>query len=259
MQKISIVYITLNAEKYLLESLNQTKKLTNDILIVDSGSTDDTVKIAHSTGARVITQDWLGFALQKQFAIDNALYDSVLFLDADEILTDDAISAVKEHLPMLSSGEVSALSFRRKNYFQGKWICHGSWWPDRVTRLVNRQSGHIKQVAVHESWEASGKTISLDVDLIHHSYRSYSELIQKADRYSSLAAEQLLKDGKSYSNWAPLVHGVAAFFRLFVLKRGFKDGIEGAAIAMTSGLASFMKYAKLQELKLNSDRNKDLT
>lgn len=256
MQKLSIVYITLNAEKYLPESLNQAKKLTSDVLIVDSGSTDNTLKIADSAGVRIIKQDWLGFAAQKQFAIDHALHDRVLFLDADEILSDGAIIAVKEHLPVLSSGKASALSFRRKNYFQGKWICHGSWWPDRVTRLVNRQAGHIKQVAVHESWETSGNTIDLDVDLIHHSYKSYSELIQKADRYSSLAAEQLLKEGKSCSNWAPFGHGMAAFIRLFILKRGFKDGIEGAAIAMTSGLASFMKYAKLRELRLTTDKEK---
>lgn len=256
MQNLSIVYITLNAEAYLADSLSQAKKLTSNLLIVDSGSTDNTFNIANSFDAQIIQQDWLGFAAQKQFAIDHAGSDIVLFLDADEVLTDHAITVIQESLAALISGETSAISLRRKNYFQGKWIRYGSWWPDRVTRLVNRNSGHIKQVEVHESWESTGKTINLDIDLIHHSYQSYSHLIQKADRYSSLAAKQLLKDGKTYSKWSPLMHGIAAFIRLFILKRGYKDGIEGAAIAITSGLASFMKYAKLKELELRIDNDK---
>ena len=247
--QLSIVYITLNAEQYLEESLTQSKQLSSDILIVDSGSTDRTLNIAADAGIHIIQQDWLGFAAQKQLAIDSAKNDWVLFLDADEILSSDAISEIQTRFT--HDVDATAYSLPRENWFQGKWIRHGSWWPDRVTRLVNRKEGAIKQVKVHESWQTDGKVIALQTSIKHYSYQNYSQLIQKADTYSTLAAEQQFSNGKRSSTWAPLTHATASFIRLFVLKRGFLDGIEGAAIAYTSALASFMKYAKLQELERN--------
>ena len=125
-----------------------SQQLTNDILIIDSGSEDDTLKIASELGVNIIEQDWLGFAAQKQLAIDSAKHDWVLFLDADEILTDEAVVEIK----CVLSQEIlpDAFSLPRQNFFQGKWIKHGSWWPDRVVRLVNRKKGRMKPVKVHE-------------------------------------------------------------------------------------------------------------
>ena len=247
--KLSIVYITLNAEHYLSESLRMSLQLSDDVLIVDSGSQDKTLAIAAHLKVKVIHQTWLGFAAQKQLAIDSAQSDWVLFLDADEIIS----AAVVQEIPrVLSQNNLpSAFSFPRQNFFQGKWIKHGSWWPDRVVRLVNRSQGQMKAVKVHECWQAVGKVSTLQSKIKHYSYGSYSELLQKADRYSSLAAQDKFAQGLDCSRWSPLGHALAAFIRLFVLKRGFLDGIEGAAIAYTSALASFMKYAKLQELHQN--------
>lgn len=246
MQALSIVYITLNAEKYLQESLLASQRLSNDLLIVDSGSTDDTLAIASELGVNIIQQDWLGFSAQKQLAIDSAKYDWVLFLDADEVLTNEAIDEIKQ---ILSQKDLpAAFSLPRQNFFQGKWIKHGSWWPDRVTRLINRKKGRMRPVNVHECWETSEKVLKINSPIKHYSYDSYSELIQKADKYSSLAAQEKFDSGQNCSKWAPLTHAISAFIRLFIFKQGFRDGIEGAAIAYTTALASFMKYAKLQEL-----------
>lgn len=243
--QLSIVYITLNAEDYLAESLTMAQQLSHDITLVDSGSDDNTLNIGEEFDAKIISQEWLGYAGQKQLAIDSAKNDWVLFLDADEILSKEAIDEIQQlfaHQPT-----AFAYSLPRENWFQGKIIRHGSWWPDRVTRLVNRKYGAIKQVKVHENWQTSETVVPLNSPLKHYSYKNYSELIQKADNYSTLAAEQLYNEGRQTGEWAPLTHAIASFIRLFLLKQGFRDGIEGAAIAYTSALASFMKYAKLQE------------
>ncbi len=249
---LSIVYITLNAEKYLTESLTSSQQLSEHLLIVDSGSTDNTLQIAKQFKVKVIQQDWLGFAAQKQLAIDRANTDWVLFLDADEVLSEEAVTEIKALFSNQTSTQEPnnfAYSLPRENWFQGKIIRHGSWWPDRVTRLIHRKHGAIKQVKVHESWQTEDRVIELLSPIKHYSYENYSQLILKADKYSTLAAEQLHSNGKQASTWSPLTHAIASFIRLFILKQGFRDGIEGAAIAYTTALASFMKYAKLQELQ----------
>ncbi len=252
MAALSIAYITLNAEKYLKASLAVSRKLTEDIVIVDSGSTDTTLSIAEDAGARVIQQDWLGFAAQKQLAINSTKHDRVLLLDADEILSAAAVVEIQQLLDQTEPA--AAYSFPRQNWFRGKWIRHGSWWPDRVVRLVDRNRGHMKPVMIHECWETNHPVVAAQSPIQHYSYANYSELIQKADRYSSLAAQQLFEQDRHCSNWAPLIHATSAFIRLFLLKKGFMDGIEGAAIAYTTALASFMKYAKLQELQKSENR-----
>lgn len=247
--QLSIVYITLNAELYLQDSLAMSALLTEDIVIVDSGSMDQTLEIAKQSNIRIIQQDWLGFAAQKQLAIDQAMNDWVLFLDADEILTEELVKEIHQLFEQPSFA--AAYSLPRENWFQGKWIRHGSWWPDRVVRLVNRRQGKMKPIQVHECWLVNDNHLvkELQHPIKHYSYHNYSQLIQKADQYSTLAAEQMLANGKTSSGWQPMTHAIASFIRLFILKGGFKDGIEGAAIAYTTALASFMKYAKLQELQ----------
>ena len=178
----------------------------------------------------------------------------MLFLDADEVLSAEAVQEILYLSTQLSTGsDYAAFSLPRRNWFQGKWIQHGSWWPDRVVRLVNRTLGQMKTVPVHECWQTTGRVAELKSPLEHYSYANFSELIHKADRYSTLAAEQLFQSGKRVSTWSPLWHSMAAFIRLFILKQGFQDGIEGAAIAYTTALASFMKYAKLQALWRNTN------
>jgi len=247
---LSIVYITLNAEKYLHRSLEACRQLAKDIVVVDSGSDDATHKIVRQSGARLIEQQWLGFAAQKQLAIEHAEHDHVLFLDADEILSQDAVNEIA--VLLLGEALADAYSLPRRNWFQGKWIRHGGWWPNRVTRLVNRTTGSMKNVAVHECWETASVTVPLNSPIEHYSYQSYSELIQKADNYSTLAARQLFERGRECGRSAPFWHGASAFLRTYLLKQGFRDGAEGSAIAATIALTSMMKYAKLLEFNRGS-------
>ncbi len=243
---LSIVYITLNAEKYLRRSLEAGWRLADDIVVVDSGSDDATHKIVRQSEARLIEQPWLGYAAQKQFAIDHAAHDHVLFLDADEILSQDAVNAIAG---LLSADALAdAYSLPRRNWFQNKWIRHSGWWPDRVTRLVNRTTGSMKNVDVHECWETATEVVPLNSPIEHYSYENYSELVQKADSYSTLAAQQLFEQGRVCSRSAPFWHGISAFLRTYLLRQGFRDGAEGSAIAATVALASMMKYSKLLEL-----------
>lgn len=251
---LSIVYITLNAEQYLAESLEISSQLADDILVVDSGSSDATLDIVHARGVRLVRQQWLGYAAQKQLAIDHALHEHVLFLDADEVLSQQAVAEIAAQLQQHSMAD--AYSLPRRNWFQGKWIRHGGWWPDRVTRLVRRGTGRIKDVAVHECWETDARVVALESPLEHYSYRDYSELLQKADSYSTLAARQMFGQGRSCGRSAPFWHGLSAFLRTFVLRRGFMDGTEGAAIAASVALASMMKYAKLLELDQATTRQR---
>lgn len=243
---LSICYITLNAEKHLAKSLQQSQKLSNDIVIVDSGSQDSTEMIAQQYAARFIKQDWLGFSAQKQLAIDSVKNDWVLFLDADEVLTNAAINEIKQTLSQPSLA--AAYSLPRQNWFRGKWIQHGSWWPDRVVRLVDRRQGNMKPVLVHESWQTTGEIAALQEAIQHFSFDDYGDLLKKADSYSDLSSKQLFEKGKKCTKWSPLTHAFASFIRLFILKKGFRDGVEGAAIAYTTGLGAFLKYAKLQDL-----------
>ena len=249
---LSIVYITLNAEKYLQRSLDACRRLTDDILVVDSGSDDSTCEIVQHSGARLIEQPWLGYALQKQLAIDHAAHDHVLFLDADEILSEDAVNEIAALL--LGEMLADAYSLPRRNWFQGKWIRHSGWWPDRVTRLVNRTTGSMKKIAVHECWETAAEVVPLDSPIEHYSYQSYSELVQKADSYSTLAAQQLFEQGRICGRSAPFWHGLSAFVRTYLLRQGIRDGAEGTAIAASVALSSMMKYAKLLELNAMSDQ-----
>jgi len=249
MTALSIVYITFNAEQHLAASLQQSQRLTQDILLLDSTSTDQTLAIAAQYQAKVIDQAWLGFAAQKQLAIDSATHDWVLLLDADEVLSDAAIREIQAILTQDEKQRAAAYALPRQNWFMGKWIRHGSWWPDRVTRLFDRRQGRMKPVKVHECWESKGDVKVLQGVIKHYSYDSYEQLVTKANRYSTLAAEQLFAQGKQVGKWSPLTHAFASFIRLFILKQGFRDGIEGAAIAYTTALGSFLKYAKLQALQ----------
>lgn len=253
MKALSICYITLNAERHLAASLQQSQRLTDDIIVVDSGSSDNTLPIAQAAHVTLIKQTWLGFSAQKQFAIDQAKHDWVLLLDADEILSDEAITSIRNALS--NDENYTAYSLPRQNWFQGKWIKYGSWWPDRVVRLFDRTQGSMKPVPVHECWETNGSTAELASPIKHYSFNSYGDLLVKADRYSDIAAKRMFDEGKHCSKWSPLTHAFASFIRLFIIKRGYKDGIEGAAIAYTNGLGAFLKYAKLQALHRQSKEN----
>ena len=217
---------------------------------MDSGSTDKTVEIARSFGARVLFEPWRGYAGQKQFAVDSCQNEWVLILDADERIPGDTQHAIAE-IVADPDQEIAAYSFNRKNFFHNRWIRHCGWWPDRIVRLVHRGKGHFSDHLVHESWIADGPVKDLSVNIEHYSFRDYSDLIHKLETYSSLAARQMLKNGKSSGPLAPLSHGLWMFLRTYLVELGVLEGFDGLIISILNSGGSFMKYAKLRESLLH--------
>ena len=243
---LSVAIITQDEENRLPHCL-QSISFADEILVVDSGSRDHTVHIAKSFGCRVLSEDWRGYAKQKQFAVDHCANDWVLVLDADERLPEATQSLIREIMDQ-GQGKYAAYSFLRKNLFHNRWIRHCGWWPDRVVRLVDRLQGRFNDSLVHEKWTTTGKIKGLDVAIEHRSFQSYSDLIHKMETYSSLAAKELARKGKRVGWWAPVSHGSWMFVRTYLLEMGFFEGFDGFVISVLNAGGSFLKYAKLKEM-----------
>lgn len=246
-KKLSVAIIAYNEEDRLPDCLRSVF-FADDIVVVDSGSTDRTVHIAKSMGTRVINAPWRGFSAQKQLAVNACRYDWVLILDADERIPPITSRTIMREI-QVNNTDISAFSFRRKNYLGTKWIRHCGWWPDRIVRLVNRNKGIFDKRSVHEKWITEGKIKSLDAYIEHLSFRSYSDMILKMDRYSTLAAKDLMNNGARASALSPLTHGLWMFFKTYILEKGIFEGFEGILISLMNAIGSFFKYAKLREMK----------
>jgi len=242
---ISVAVITRNEEERLPACL-ESASFADEVVVVDSGSTDRTVEIARSAGARVLVEPWRGFSQQKQFAVDQCVNEWVLILDADERTPPGTATAIREALKSRDR-TVAAFSFPRKNFLHGRWIRHCGWWPDRIVRLVDRRRGAFDGRAVHEQWVTRDGVQSLDSPIEHFSFRNYSELVAKMELYSDLASRSLFEAGKSASPLTPPLHALWMFFRTYVLERGFQEGFDGFVISLMNAGGSFFKYAKLRE------------
>lgn len=239
--KISATIITFNEERNIprvIESL----RCADEVIVVDSGSSDRTVEIAAKLGARVVESPWRGFAGQKNLASDNATHDWILSLDADEALSEaleGEIWQIKKNGP-----EYDAYTMPRLAQYLGRWIMHSGWYPDRKVRLFDRRKAKWVGRYVHESVVVGGRVGHLKENLLHYTCASLSEHLRTMDRYTTLAAEQLV-DQRSPIGWPQLLGDpLWTFFRTFVLQRGFLDGTEGLAIAYMAALYNFLKYTK---------------
>ena len=242
---LSIAVITLNEEKRLAECLASVS-FADDIVVVDSGSTDSTLDIARRFGARVYRQKWQGFGRQKQTAIDHCKNRWVLILDADERLSEDAMAEIKALQE--KGGSCAAYQLPRKNFFLGRWIRYAGWWPDYVTRLINKERCRMSANLVHESIEVNGLLGQLDSPIIHQATRNLEHTMEKMDRYSTAGAREMHARGESASYAKALGRGVWAFFYNYFIRRGFLDGGPGFIIAVSDAVNKFFKYAKLAEM-----------
>jgi (heptosyl)LPS beta-1,4-glucosyltransferase len=248
---LSVAIITKDEEDRLPDCIKSVH-FAEDIVVIDSESTDRTVEIAKNLEARVIIEPWKGYARQKQSAVDQCVFDWVLILDADERIPPATAEIIKNALSA-SAEEIDAFGFRRKNYLHGKWIKHSGWYPDPVVRLVNRKTGSFVDRSVHERWITKGTVKILDADIEHISFRNYSEMIGKMQNYSTLAAKELFKNKKTVNYFSPVLHGTWMFFRTYFLELGFLDGFDGLMISTLNAGGSFLKYAKLKELTMTSE------
>jgi glycosyltransferase involved in cell wall biosynthesis len=239
--KISATIITFNEERNLPRAI-ESLRCCDEIVVVDSGSIDRTVEVAAKLGARVIENPWGGYAVQKNFASDNAANDWVLSLDADEAVSEaleSEIWQIKRNGPAFD-----AYTMPRLAQYLGRWILHSGWYPDRKIRLFDRRRAKWAGEFVHESVSVSGSVGHLQANLLHFTCSSLSEHLKTMDSYTTLAAEQLIAEGRRAS-WARLLLDPPwTFAQTYVLKRGFMDGMEGLAIAHMAALYNFLKYAK---------------
>lgn len=245
---LSVVYVTQDCAVALQRSLQSIDDLADEILVVDGGSRDDTMEVARAAGARVLQHSWAGFAAQRQYAVEQAANDWILMLDSDELLTDCGREEIRQVLQQ--KPEAAAYLLPRYSVFRSRRIRHGDWRHDVVIRLFDRRQGQYDlDELVHEAWRSRGKSAQISCPCLeHHSYVSYAQLLAKAGRYTELNAQKVVARGRSVGPWAPMSHALWAFFRGYVLRLGFLDGVEGGAIAWTTALGAYFKYAIARDL-----------
>ena len=245
---LSAIVITRNEAHNLHDCLQSMQGLVDEIIVVDSQSTDNTVAIAKQHGAKVVQPaDWPGFGPQKNRALDLATCDWVFSIDADERVTPELAGEIKSLLD--TGGAELAYKLPRLSYYCGKFIHHAGWQPDYVLRLFKRGTARFSDDLVHERVVTTQSVVALQNHLLHYSYLNFSQVLSKVDAYSSASAKQAYARGKRSSVAGALGHGAWAFFRTYVIRRGFLDGGHGLALSISNAETSYYKYLKLWQMQ----------
>jgi glycosyltransferase involved in cell wall biosynthesis len=244
--KISCVLITLNEESNLARCLESTSGLVDEIVVVDSGSRDATAEIARRFGARWIHQDWLGYVGQRNLAISEARHGWILVLDADEELSPRLRGELQRLRTEGPPADVDGFSMPRCVRYEGRWIRHGDWYPDRLTRLFRSGAARYTGAKVHERLEIAGRVLPLGGDLHHYSFRDEEDHRARARHYARLWAESRWEAGRRCGAWAPILHGAFRWVRGYLLKAGFLDGVQGWRVARISAWETHLKYRLLR-------------
>ncbi|MGB9601348.1 MAG: glycosyltransferase family 2 protein [Verrucomicrobiia bacterium] len=244
--KISVCIITLNEEKNLSRCLISAKPVADEIIVLDSGSVDKTEIIAKSFGAKFHLKEWQGYVGQKNAAICLASYDWVLSLDADEALSERLVAEIESEKSKVQPEPLSGFSMPRCVFYEGKWIRHGDWYPDRVVRLFRKSRGKFVGGKVHERLELAGNIGKFYGDILHYSFENEEAHIQKIHKYARLWAESAFESGIKSTSISPYSRAAFRWFRGFILRLGFLDGKQGAKIAKLCALETFLKYKYLK-------------
>ena len=241
---LSAVLITRNAA-HLLESCLESVAFADEIVVVDSASSDGTAEIAARRGARVVQKEWLGYGRQKQFAVEQAANDWVLCLDADERVSPELAASL---VRVLEAPAAPVYRMARRNRFLGRWLEHGEGYPDWSLRLFDRRQARWSDDMVHEKVLYAVTPGTLEGDLLHESAEDLARYLDKQNRYTTLAAEDLHRRGRRAGMTELLLSPLTRFLKFYVLRLGFLDGLPGLAHVAIGCMNSFMKYAKLIEL-----------
>ena len=219
----------------------------DEIIVVDSHSTDETVAIARRYATRVEVRDWPGYSAQKNYAAEIASNDWILSLDADERVTSGLANEIRQTL----QGELAARGYRipRVTWYLGRWIRSTDWYPDYQLRLYDRRAGRWNGRRVHESVDLQGTPGLLRHELQHYAYRDIAHHLATIDRYTTLAAEQWLAEGRRTNGFEIFIHPRLAFLRNYLLRGGIKDGAPGLLVSKLNAYYVFLKFAKLWELQ----------
>ena len=248
MKGLTVIVITYNEEENIRACL-ESVKWADEIVILDSYSNDNTVKICKEYTEKIFFNEWLGFGKQKNLCIEKANFDWILNLDADERIA----SEMKEEIINVLNQEniYDGYYIAIKNFFDKKWIRYGGWYPDYNLRLFKKDKGRFKEREVHEKVSLNGKTGYLKNPLEHHTYKNISDFLKRMNKYSTLSAEELYKNHKKVGYLDMLLRPPFTFFKMYILKRGFLDGYLGFLLALLYSFYTFSKYTKLKELYEN--------
>lgn len=245
---LSAIVITRNEAHNLHDCLQSMHGLVDEIIVVDSQSSDNTVAIAQQHGAKVSQPaDWPGFGPQKNRALDLATCDWVFSIDADERVTPELAAEIKYLLQSCDAN--AAYKVPRLSSYCGKFIHHAGWQPDYVLRLFKRGTARFSDDLVHERVVTEQPVHALKQHLLHYSYLNFSQVLSKVDAYSTASAKQAYARGKRSSVAGALGHGAWAFFRTYIIRRGFLDGAHGLALSISNAETSYYKYLKLWHMQ----------
>ena len=240
-ERLSAVVITRDAARTISRCLSSLA-FADEILVVDSGSTDETVDLAQRNGARVLHQDWLGYGPQKQFAASQARYRWILSIDADERVSPELSASI---CSALVSPSFYSYEMPRRNRFMGRWLRHGEGYPDWSLRLFNRDRADWSADGIHEKVETVDQVGRLKGDLLHESEQGIADYLAKQNRYTTLQAERMHMSGKRCGMVQLLFSPLFRFLKFYVFRLGFLDGIPGLVHIAIGSFNSFSKYAKL--------------
>jgi glycosyltransferase involved in cell wall biosynthesis len=242
--RTSVVVITLDEEASIRRCL-ESVAWADEIVVVDAESRDKTVQIAREFTDRVISRPWVGFAAQKNFALEQSTGEWILSLDADEEVAPELPEEIAATIAAPDACDGYAV--RRRNLFLGQWVRHGGLYPDWQVRLFRRGRGRFVDRAVHESVRVDGRLGRLRGHLVHRSYADVTDFFERANRYSSLAADEAVTAGRRVRTWELLLRPLGRFAAMYLVRRGFLDGRRGLLLATLYAYYVFMRSAKIWE------------
>lgn len=246
---ISGLVITFNEEKNIGKCIDALFEVCDEVIVVDSLSKDQTVAIAESKGAKVISQAFLGDGPQRTHGLPFCKNEWILNLDADEFLDADAKAFIVNQKYL--TGTYDAFSFRVKNFLADELIDFSGWYPDSKVRFFNKKTAHPSDAKVHQKIIATNEK-KVAVHILHYGWSSFDQILAKKNQYSTWHAQQLFDQGKRINSWKPVLNGTVAFIRCYFFKKGIFNGLDGLTIAMIQAFFSYMKYAKLLKLQRQS-------
>lgn len=248
MLKLSGVIITYNEERNIEQCLQSLVGVVDEIVVVDSFSTDNTKAICEQFNVVFIEQKFLGYIEQKNFALSQANYDYVVSLDGDEALSEPLQKSI---INLKSNWKFDGYYANRFNNFCGQWIKHSDWYPNKKLRIFDRRKAEWQGINPHDNvqlFDTNAKTGHLKGDILHKTYQTYSEFNQKTEYFSTIAAKAYMDKGKKAHLWKIICNPTWAFFKSYVLRLGFLDGFNGFVICVQTANITFLKYSKLREL-----------
>ncbi len=246
MRPLSVVIITRDEERNIGRCL-ESVSWADDIVLIDSQSTDRTLEIAQKHGARIFSPVWKGYGVAKQEGVAQARSDWILSLDADEAVTPELAEEIKSVLS--DPNPASGYFLPRRTQFLGRWIKHCGWYPDHILRLFDRTKGGFTESVVHEKVLVDGSTGYLKHDLLHFSYPSLEDYFRKYNNYTTLGAEEAFRKGVRAGWFDIVIKPYVAFLKHYIVRQGFRDGLEGFLVSILSSSAVMVKYAKLREIQ----------